>query len=388
MSNIDESAGGQPPPDRTSAQAYTEDSIEVLECLEAVRRRPGMYFGSTGPKGQLQAVLEAIDNVVDEHLAGFATTLMVSRDDNGWFTIADDGGGIPNAAEPRIWEAVFGTLHFSRCRHDEPYHVHSGPFGVGIAALNAVCLRFAVRVEQAGRCFEQTFHRGEPMGEPIEMGRTTRSGTRLRFVLDPEIFEGTFPTAAFTQHLRTIAALNPRLAVHLDGEDCSEPEGLVGYGRAGRADHAMVLRSRRVWVRIDGVDLQVATLQSMPHEPNFAFDSLSVWVNHGVIEKGSPFRPLNAWLHKERTSGRSTDVLVGMLLPTATYEGRIKSELNNPEVEPLVARILRAMDAVPRHLETLLDGSAERTQVLLDWAQQNRVPDIVEVLSASNALRD
>jgi DNA gyrase subunit B len=203
---------------------YDASSITVLEGLEAVRRRPGMYIGTTGPRGLHHLVWEVVDNSVDEALAGRCSEITVTLLDDGGIRVADDGSGIPvdlHAKEGRsALEVVLTVLHAGGKFDSQAYAVSGGLHGVGISVVNALSERLEALVHRDGGIWRQTYQRGVPDGPIERIGDTDDTGTTITFWPDAEIFvEGVHVSAeTIARRLRDTAFLNAGLVLHLDDE--------------------------------------------------------------------------------------------------------------------------------------------------------------------------
>lgn len=230
------------------AKTYDADSISVLEGLEAVRKRPGMYIGSVSRKGLNHLIYEIVDNAVDEHLAGYCNLIHVTLEADGSATISDDGRGIPVGMHKKGISAerlVFTTLHAGGKFDDSAYKTSGGLHGVGSSVVNALSARLDVKVYRDGCIYHDSYERGIPTTElidgllPVE-GRARRTGTTVNFLPDPEIFERTdFKADEVKSRLHETAYLNSNLTIVFEdlrrGEpehvEYHEPEGIVGFVR-------------------------------------------------------------------------------------------------------------------------------------------------------------
>jgi DNA gyrase subunit B len=207
---------------------YNASSITVLEGLEAVRKRPGMYIGSTGERGLHHLIWEVVDNSVDEAMAGFATKVEVTLLTDGGVRVVDDGRGIPVEEHPvhkrSTLEIVHTVLHAGGKFDSDSYAVSGGLHGVGVSVVNALSVALDVEVCRDGKIWRQHYDRSEP-GELIEVGETDRTGTTTTFWADPDIFETTtYNAETVARRLQEMAFLNKGLSIVLRDERVSEEE--------------------------------------------------------------------------------------------------------------------------------------------------------------------
>src|ERR1700736_1195988 len=187
-------------PSSPAESGYTAKHIEVLEGLEPVRRRPGMYIGGTDEKALHHLFAEVIDNAMDEALAGHATWIEVAMEADGFVTVTDNGRGIPVDPHPKFpkksaLEVIMCTLHAGAKFDGKAYETSGGLHGVGVSVANALSEHMEVEVARGGKLYAMAFARGIPQGKLKELGRTpNRRGTSVRFRPDPKIFG---PKAAF-----------------------------------------------------------------------------------------------------------------------------------------------------------------------------------------------
>ena len=225
---------------------YDADSISVLEGLEAVRKRPGMYIGSVSTKGLNHLIYEIVDNSVDEHLAGYCTQIEVYLEKDGSCTVTDNGRGIPVGMHAKGMSAerlVFTTLHAGGKFDDSAYKTSGGLHGVGSSVVNALPTWLDIEVYRDGYVHHDHYERGNPTVELEHgllptLGKTRKTGTKIRFLPDPEIFEKTrFKAEEVKSRMHETAYLNPNLTIIFEDRRGSEvehieyhePDGLVGF---------------------------------------------------------------------------------------------------------------------------------------------------------------
>src|SRR6266508_4536539 len=203
--------------------SYTAESITVLEGLEAVRKRPSMYIGSTGPKGLHHLVYEVVDNAVDEALAGYCTRIDITLTADGGVRVVDNGRGIPVDEHPiehrSALEVVMTTLHAGGKFGGDSYAVSGGLHGVGVSVVNALSTRHDAEVVRDGYRYRQSYERGEPTGPVERVGKARGHGTTVAFWPDPDIFEDLdFSFAILSGRMREMAFLNAGLSITLTDE--------------------------------------------------------------------------------------------------------------------------------------------------------------------------
>ena len=225
---------------------YNADSITVLEGLEAVRKRPGMYIGGVGAKGLNHLIYEIVDNAVDEHLAGYCSDIWVTLEADGSCTVKDNGRGIPvelHAKGVSAERVVLATLHAGGKFDNNSYKTSGGLHGVGSSVVNALSDRLTIKISRDGYIHYDEYEKGIPVVELNNgllptIGKTKSTGTEINFIPDGTIFEKTkFKEDWLKSRLHESAYLNPRLTLHFEnkraGEEevvtFSEPEGIVAY---------------------------------------------------------------------------------------------------------------------------------------------------------------
>lgn len=226
----------------TKNQEYGAGSITVLEGLEAVRKRPGMYIGSVSRKGLNHLIYEIVDNSVDEHLAGFCDTIYVTLEADGSCTVEDNGRGIPVGMHEKGMSAarlVFTTLHAGGKFDNDAYKTSGGLHGVGSSVVNALSTYLDLEVYLGGKIYHDRYERGNPALEldhgmlPV-IGKTKKTGTRINFLPDPEIFEKTrFKEEDVKSRLHETAYLNPKLTIVYEDRRGEIPEKLTFHEEEG-----------------------------------------------------------------------------------------------------------------------------------------------------------
>ena len=221
MSSIPED---EAPPSEERDTSYGTESIKLLKGLEAVRKRPGMYIGNTDDiTGLHHMVTELVDNAIDEAQAGYCDHVHVTVHPDETVTVEDNGRGIPVGLHPvhnrETLEIILTDLHSGGKFDDNAYKVSGGLHGVGLSVVNALSSSLVVEVRREGRVWQQPYEKGKPMQPIREVGRTNKTGTKLTFLADPEIFSGrSYSFDALSQRLRELAFLNPGVTIEVVDE--------------------------------------------------------------------------------------------------------------------------------------------------------------------------
>lgn len=353
---------------------YTEKDIQVLEGIEAVRKRPAMYIGSTGPSGLHHLVYEAVDNSVDEALVGFAKNINITIHKENSVSVLDDGRGIPIGAmtdvkDPKLkgksaLEVVMTTLHAGGKFEKKAYKVSGGLHGVGISCVNALSEWMEAEIYLNGKVYRQRYAQGKPQTNVEVVGKTDDRGTKVWFKPDPEIFKEThFSFDTLSKRLRELAFLNAGLRIALiDERDGKEhvflyTGGLVEFIRFLNSKKT-VLHKEPIYFRKekDGIDVELA----MQYNDSFDENIYSFVNNINTIEGGTHLtgfrsaltRVVNDYIRRyDMLKGKTLaiageDVREGLAavlsikLPFPQFEGQTKTKLGNSEVEGLAKSVV------------------------------------------------
>jgi DNA gyrase subunit B len=352
--------------------SYTAKDITVLEGIEAVRKRPGMYIGSTGSRGLHHLVYEVVDNSIDEALAGFCSKVEVFLHPDGSVTVRDDGRGIPvgkvEGLDISAVEVVLTRLHAGAKFGGRGYKVSGGLHGVGISVVNALSEWLEVEVKREGRLFKQRYERGEPV-TPLEIvGEASTTGTIVRFKPDPEIFEELkFDAETIAQRLKEIAYLNRGLSLTLVDERSSPPTKQEFYFEGGIVDFVKDINTRREALhekviyfsaQEEGMELEVAMQYCADDmERVYAFaNSINTQEGgtHLVGFRSALTRTINEYarnkgLLKEKEANLTGEdvregltAILSLRLIEPQFEGQTKTKLGNPEVRGFVESVTAA----------------------------------------------
>ncbi|MEJ2696538.1 MAG: DNA topoisomerase (ATP-hydrolyzing) subunit B [Candidatus Sulfobium sp.] len=355
---------------RERQESYGAEDIKILKGLSAVRKRPAMYIGSTGPEGLHHLVYEAVDNSVDEALAGYCSNIEVILHLDGSCTVIDDGRGIPTGphmGDPErrsAAEVVLTELHAGGKFESKAYKISGGLHGVGISVVNALSEWLEVEIKQNGQVFEQRFERGKPTRPLTVVGKTKGRGTKVTFKPDSQIFESIdFSYDVLSQRLRELAFLNKGLRiVVLDERADKQQEFLYKGGIVSFVEHLnqnkSSLHPKPVYIsgERDGIIAEVA----LQYNDSYA-ETIYTFANnintreggtHLVGFKAALTRTANSYassagvIKNGRDSVSGDDIREGLTavisvkLPNPQFEGQTKMKLGNSEVKGIVESIV------------------------------------------------
>ncbi|MCH5344230.1 MAG: DNA gyrase subunit B [Acetatifactor sp.] len=380
-----------------SSSNYGASNITVLEGLEAVRKRPGMYIGSVTTKGLNHLIYEIVDNSVDEHLAGFCDIIRVTLEADGSATVEDNGRGIPVGMHEKGVSAerlVFTTLHAGGKFDNTAYKTSGGLHGVGSSVVNALSNRLTVRVKVDGAIYEDKYEKGIPVIElengllPV-VGRTKETGTSVNFLPDDTIFDRTrFKEDEVKSRLHETAYLNPNLTIiftDLRKEDPEvvtyhEPEGIIGFIKDMNKSKELVHDVIYFSGEAEGISVEVAFQYVNEFHENVLGFCNNIYNSEGgthltgfktqftnVINTYA--RELNILKEKDQNF-TGADVRNGMTAvisikhPDPRFEGQTKTKLDNQDAAKVVSKITgdEIVHFFDRNLETLKSviGCAEK----------------------------
>jgi len=353
----------------TEKKNYDANSIQVLEGLEAVRKRPGMYIGDTTTRGYHHLVYEVVDNSVDEALAGFCKTIKVIIHADDSITIEDDGRGIPVGKHKdgkSALEVVMTILHAGGKFNSENYKVSGGLHGVGASVVNALSSKCSVEVKKEGHIWRQVYQQGRPTGSMEKIGETDRSGTKTTFKPDREIFKDesiTFDFNILSKRFRELAFLNAGLNIHLLDERTGKSqefqfyEGLVEFvkyiNKTKKSLHPEVIHFNG---KKEGVEVEIA----MQWNDSYLESIYSYCNNINTIEGGTHLFGFRGALTRTANSYASTknllkdlknnlegeDIREGLTAVVSVkvmepqFEGQTKTKLGNNEVKGVVESLV------------------------------------------------
>jgi DNA gyrase subunit B len=379
-----------------SAPEYGAENIKVLEGLEAVRKRPGMYIGDTAERGLHHLVFEVVDNSIDEALAGECSRIAVTIHIDSSVTVEDDGRGIPvevhRTEGVSAAQVVLTKLHAGGKFDKGAYRVSGGLHGVGVSVVNALSETLEMEVRRGGKVYVQRYHRGEPETPVQEIGVTDQRGTRITFKPDPLIFESIeFSFDILSQRLRELAFLNRGVRITIEDErDQKSHEFLYEGGISSFVQHlnkaktpihpdVFYLQGTR-----DGIEIEIAMQWNDGYTENvYAFANNINTIEGGthlVGFKSALTRTINAYavsnglVKKDDEALQGEDVREGLTgvisvkVPEPQFEGQTKTKLGNSEVKGTVEALVN--DRLAVYLE---EHPAEARRVVLKGIEAARV---------------
>ena len=373
---------------------YTGKDIQVLEGLEAVRKRPGMYIGSTGPQGLHHLAYEVIDNSVDEALGGFCTNIDVIIAPDNSMTVIDNGRGIPVDKHPKMkkptLEVVMTILHAGGKFGGEGYKVSGGLHGVGVSVVNALSTRVDVEVKRDGHIWAQSYERGKPIGPMTSIGKSKATGTKVTFWPDPEIFETVaFDYDTLVTHLRETAFLNKNLKITLRDERELEPRTAEFKYTDGIKDFVKYLNRNRETVNnkiiyISGEGEGASVEAALQWNQSYSDTTLAFANNINTTEGGTHLegfknaltRTVNDYARRQNILKEKDDNLSGddireglcavlsVKLTDPQFEGQTKTKLGNTFMRALVQTVVTQglaefLEENPRPARAIVNKAAQ-----------------------------
>ncbi|HEX7085999.1 MAG TPA: DNA gyrase subunit B, partial [Vicinamibacterales bacterium] len=350
------------------SNGYGADKIKVLEGLEAVRKRPAMYIGSTGPAGLHHLVYEVVDNSIDEALAGFCNQVTVTIHTDNSITVIDNGRGIPvdmhETGRPAA-EVVMTVLHAGGKFENDAYKVSGGLHGVGVSVVNALSESLDLEIWRDGQVYQQSYERGKPTTDLLVTGTTKRRGTKIRFKPDAQVFESIeFSFDTLANRLRELAFLNGGVTITLEDER-EEGKSHRFHYEGGIREFVQHLNRNKSTVndtpiymqgQKDRIDVEIA----LQWNDGYAESVYSFANNINTHEGGTHLsgfraaltRTINAYASannlakdlKESISGddirEGLVAVISVKIPQPQFEGQTKTKLGNTEVKGIVEQIV------------------------------------------------
>ena len=352
------------------ANNYDGNSISVLEGLDPVRKRPGMYIGSVGTKGLNHLIYEIVDNSVDEHLAGYCSEITVTLEKNGSATVEDNGRGIPvdineQVGRPAV-EVVFTTLHAGGKFGDGNYKISGGLHGVGSSVVNALSLWLEVNVKRDGKIYNQRYEQGKVCYDLKEAGKCRKNdtGTKVSFFPDAEIFEKIyFKADAIKSRLHETAYLNPNLTIIFINKRVGEEEEVTFHEENGIKAFISDMNKEKEKVtdiiyfkkEQDGIEVEIAFQYINDFTENISGFCNNIYTQEGGTHitgfKSILTSTINQYarelgiLKEKDNNFTGADVRNGLVAvvavkhPDPRFEGQTKTKLDNPDAEKVTKSI-------------------------------------------------
>ncbi len=369
---------------------YDENQIQVLEGIEAVRLRPGMYIGSTGSRGLHHLIYEVVDNSVDEALAGVCDFIQVVIHPDNSVTVTDNGRGIPVKQHPKVnrptLEVALSMLHAGGKFEGKSYQVSGGLHGVGVSVVNALSEKFIARVKRDHGLFEQRFARGKPVSDVEKLADAEGTGTEISFAPDPEIFdEVVFDYETVCQRLRELAFLNKGLKIELVDERSNRRNvflyegGIVSFVRyLNRNKNPLHQEVVHYESRRDETEVEFALQYNESYAQNlFSFANTIRTVEGGSHEAGfksaltravNDYARRNDLIDDSQGNLSGDDIREGLLailsvkLREPQFEGQTKTKLGNSETRGMVDSV------VNEGMKIFLEENPQQARKIVDKA--------------------
>ncbi len=368
---------------------YSAKDITVLEGLEAVRKRPSMYIGSTGPKGLHHLVYEVVDNSIDEALAGFCNNVELYIHPDNTITVVDDGRGIPIEKIPKYnrsaVEIVLTKLHAGGKFGGGGYRVSGGLHGVGVSVVNALSEWLTVEVKRGGKVYQQKYKRGKPVSELKVIGASEETGTTITFLPDKKVFDDiSFDSEALVQKMKETAFLNKNLQIKIVDEREEQPREVIYKYKGGIVDFVKHLNSNKDVLHgkiIYFEDKENSNHMEFAAQYNSGYsESIFTFANNINTHEGGTHlsgfraaltRTINDYartknLLKEKDENLSGEdiregltVVLSVKLLEPQFEGQTKTKLGNSEIRGFVDNV------VSRNLAEFLEEHPKEAKVVV-----------------------
>ncbi|MGO4938011.1 DNA topoisomerase (ATP-hydrolyzing) subunit B [Fundicoccus sp. Sow4_H7] len=370
---------------------YNADQIQVLEGLEAVRKRPGMYIGSTSSLGLHHLVWEIVDNAIDEALAGYCDHIELFIEADGSITVVDNGRGIPvdiqaKTGRPAV-ETVFTVLHAGGKFGGGGYKVSGGLHGVGASVVNALSTELRVQVARNGNIYEQVFERGKVVKDLEIIGTTDITGSKVNFTPDPTIFTETtdFDYGILMRRIQELSFLNKGLRISIEDRRVDREKSESFYSEGGLSEYVIFLNQEKTHIfeepiymedEIDGIQVEIAFQYTDSYHTNILSYANNIVTHEGGTHesgfKSALTRVVNDYARKMNIIKENEDNLSGedvreglttvlsVKHPDPQFEGQTKTKLGNSEVRGITDRIFSM------HLESYLMENPKVARLIVD----------------------
>lgn len=371
-------------------QQYDAEQIQVLEGLEAVRKRPGMYIGSTGPRGLHHLVYEVVDNSIDEALAGFCKSISVTIHKDNSITVEDDGRGMPVDKHPKMGipavEVIHTVLHAGGKFGGGGYKVSGGLHGVGASVVNALSTRMEVEVKRDGKIYKQAYEKGKTVTPLTEVGNARKTGSKSTFWPDPDIFdEIVFDYETLERRLREMAFLNKGIIINLKDQREGKKKEETFHYEGGIKEFVKHLNTNKeplhqdiIYFEITDKDREVEVAMQYTDRYNEMLLSYANNINtteggfHMVGLKTALTRTINDYAKKTKLLKESDDTLAGedvregltaivsVKLTEPQFEGQTKTKLGNSDMRGFVET------ATAENVMAFLEENPAQARVIID----------------------
>ena len=371
-------------------QQYGAEQIQVLEGLEAVRKRPGMYIGSTGPRGLHHLVYEIVDNSIDEALAGFCSTINVTIHKDNSITVEDDGRGMPVDNHPKLGipavEVIHTVLHAGGKFGGGGYKVSGGLHGVGASVVNALSTKMEVEIKRNGKIYKQTYAKGKTTSPLTEIGNARKTGSKSTFWPDPEIFDETeYDFEVLERRLREMAFLNKGIKITLKDERAGKERNEEFHYEGGLREFVKHLNMNKEPLHPDVIYFEVADKErevevAMQYTDRYNEMLLSYANNINTTEGGFHMvgfktaltRIINDYAKRTKILKENDDSLSGedvregltaivsVKLTEPQFEGQTKTKLGNSEMRGFVET------ATAENVMAFLEENPTQAKIIID----------------------
>lgn len=371
-------------------QQYGAEQIQVLEGLEAVRKRPGMYIGSTGPRGLHHLVYEIVDNSIDEALAGFCSTINVTIHKDNSITVEDDGRGMPVDNHPKLGipavEVIHTVLHAGGKFGGGGYKVSGGLHGVGASVVNALSTKMEVEIKRNGKIYKQTYAKGKTTSPLTEIGNARKTGSKTTFWPDPEIFDETeYDFEVLERRLREMAFLNKGIKITLKDERAGKEKNEEFHYEGGLKEFVKHLNTNKEPLHPDVIYFEVADKErevevAMQYTDRYNEMLLSYANNINTTEGGFHMvgfktaltRIINDYAKRTKILKENDDSLSGedvregltaivsVKLTEPQFEGQTKTKLGNSEMRGFVET------ATAENVMAFLEENPTQAKIIID----------------------
>ena len=351
-------------------KTYNASNIQILEGLEAVRKRPGMYIGSTGSRGLHHLVWEIVDNAIDESLAGYATHVELTVLKDNYIKVNDDGRGIPVDTHPKTGrpavETILTTLHAGGKFDGQSYKVSGGLHGVGASVVNALSKEFIVNIHRDGKKYNQKYAYGNPVSELVVVGDSEAHGSEVIFLADEQVFveTQTYDFEILRARIQQLAFLNKGIKLTIRDERNEEPVEFIYQYEGGIVEYVNYLIGTRAKVHphviyiekeIDGITFEIAMQYFDGYSTNlYSFANNIPTHEGGMHEDGyklaltrliNNYARTNNVLKKDDTFigedvREGLTAIISIKHPDPQFEGQTKTKLGNPEVRQITSQIV------------------------------------------------